>query len=465
MLRELSRELQSDKWTEIEKARSNIVDFNRYVFGWETAPFQKRWEDLSNKHQFLALLAPIYHGKSSQRTISKTIRALGEDPNERILIVSAVYAQAAKFVGIIKQHIKSNKKLHEVYPWLRPEERPGRFQRWADDAFIVQREINEKDYSVQGVGIHGPVLGSRATRIMIDDPNNFANTSTPDQRKKTTNWIVAEVLSRFEEGATVECMQTAWHKDDTAHTLHDKHGFFLHKDQGVLPDGKYLWRSKEWHVLMRKILGEREYERQVQNNPMSDALSWFKMKFFELCMRPDLRFIRSRKDFRGSIVIGIDLATGDGEDETSFFTLGIRPNRKKQVLKIDKHKMNRKQTIAKVVEHQQRYKPEVFIVENNSFQKWLVQELQDLRRDGKIECNVQGFTTGSSKADPSFGVPSMTVGFENEEWIIPGEDLCKEWIQGFLDWTIDSHTDDTVMASWFASSWVKAIETGGPRIS
>lgn len=117
-----------------------------------------------------------------------------------------------------------------------------------------------------------------------------------------------------------------------------------------------------------------------------------------------------------------------------FKDKGLTPNAMKQVIN----------TFAS------KYKPYTIMVENNAFQDYMVQELQQ-----ETHLPVRGFTTGKQKADPYLGIPSLAAVFENRRFVIPRKDehsrrLTDELIDECLKYP-SGHSGDMLMALWFAN--------------
>jgi len=96
-----------------------------------------------------------------------------------------------------------------------------------------------------------------------------------------------------------------------------------------------------------------------------------------------------------------------------------------------------------------KYKPFLVMVENNAFQDYLVQELQEISN-----LPLKGFTTGKQKADPILGIPSVAALFETGQFIIPrGDDVCRQLTDDLIDECLkypSGHSGDMLMALWFA---------------
>jgi phage terminase large subunit-like protein len=449
---------------EIQKAIDNVEDFNRYVFGWETKPFQKNWNDLADRYNRQAIFAPVEHGKSSQLVLSRTLRKLGQNPNLRGAIISVNIKQSQKHVRQVASHILKNPKLRRVYPHLKRYRGDG--EKWTDSEILIQRDSLERDYTLQAVGVEGTIMGTRLDFAIIDDPNGFLNTLTTGQRQKVNEWIVSEVLSRIVKTGEVIIIQTTWHEDDAGHTLAREHNFNLYIDRAIQDNGKPLW-EEEWSLERleekRKELGEIEFERQMMNRPLSDAMSYFKREWFNDCLRDGQRFKLTSNGYSGQVVIGIDPAISKKKsaDKSAFTVVGKKAN-KYDLLNIVSKRMNGNEILETIIDFNKRYKRPLFVAESNAFQKFLV----DLIR-GHSNIRIKEFTTGSKKhsgSDSDYGIPAMAIDFESSRWNIPKEEKkAHEWIQGFLTYSPQSHTNDDVMAGWFAWKYL-ASKGRGPSI-
>ena len=170
-----------------------------------------RWRAAPWRYPRLVILAPIEHGKSEQRCIALPLWLIGVDPTLRIAIISDTSAQARKFLGAIKQYLLTDPDYHRVFPWVRPETRPGREGYWRDDAIVVERAVISKDPTVQALGLREAFQGSRLDVILGDDIQNFDDTRTTYQRAKTVEWWTAAVSSRATPNGHISLTATSWH--------------------------------------------------------------------------------------------------------------------------------------------------------------------------------------------------------------------------------------------------------------
>ncbi|HJN44307.1 MAG TPA: cell wall hydrolase [Vicinamibacterales bacterium] len=102
----------------LRRAREGPSAFIDGLFGFTSAPFQKRWHEEIAEHEQAVIWAPVEHGKTSQLSIGRPIWKLGVDPGEAGLIVSASATYAEECLGAIRQHIDENPWVRAVFPKL-----------------------------------------------------------------------------------------------------------------------------------------------------------------------------------------------------------------------------------------------------------------------------------------------------------------------------------------------------------
>lgn len=447
-------------------ARSNIHFFAAYVFGYENAPHHRLWQRLVDEHDRLVLHAPVEHGKSEQMAIIRVLYEIGRNPGIRVAIVSATAeAQAQKFLQVIRRTIESEPRYHEVFPHVKPE------TPWGKDAITVRRNQVQKDYTVQAIGVFGPINGSRLDLIILDDILSFDNTWKDGQRRKTLAWIESEVLTRIMDGGKFIFIGTAWHPQDAMFELAKRSEFYHHLDRAIDHEGNLLWSrpypeapfgwTKERIEKKRREMGKGAFSRQLLNQPLADDLSRCNSEWFDQCVRPELRLGEMPVgEWPGmyECVTGVDLGVGPGRDhdETCIFTIVHNKfARTFRVVAIEAGHWRGPEILARLERTYEQWKSRIF-VESNAAQEYIVHFLQQKRWD--IE--VYSHTTGMNKYDECIGVERLFVEFERKEWLIPGPeefDQVRLWRNECLYYHPDSHAGDRLMASWIARRGAELI--------
>jgi len=101
---------------------------------------------------------------------------LRQDPDMRVLVVSADERLAKKMVRNVRRIIE----LHPLTQGLMPK---GRREEWAAGSFTIERPSTLRDPSVSAIGLGGNTTGSRADVIICDDVEVPRNSGTRAKRE------------------------------------------------------------------------------------------------------------------------------------------------------------------------------------------------------------------------------------------------------------------------------------------
>jgi hypothetical protein len=472
----------------IQLARLDPSFYCEYVFGWTNQPCHDDWHALCSDNDRLVIFAPVEHGKSSQISMGRLSWEIGKNPNIRSACISDAASQAQKFLGVVRQTIQYNERYHRVFPNVRPERRRGRVQGWQDSHIVVEREdLNNKDYTVQALGVLGSIMGSRLDLTILDDILDFENTLTATQRRRMIEWLKTSVLSRATAAGKVWMIGNAWHDEDAMHWAAKNPRFrveFFDAEDGLWPDlivmpsgevcGWPKWRLEE----RKQEVGVIEYNRSMRNIAMREgATDDFKREDIEYCVELAERAHEELvNEYHGNemlVYVGVDLGIQkkSGSHYTVFFVVGVDPKGIKHVLNIYVGRMGLVEIVKHFVRIQEDFKPVLFMVENNAAQDYLLQFFRGAEdifraillndpdaggdatklRTVASRIRLKPFTTGTNKADPVLGVRAMSVDFAAHKWRIPRHRQSEEWIKEMIRFDPSEHTGDRLMASWFAT--------------
>lgn len=469
------------------------------------ADCHEQWHKAISENDRVVLFAHVESGKTNQLTIGRTIWELGRNPNMRIAIVSNTYGQAEKCVRAIGSYITTNPLVQTIFPELRKSE------PWTHSVLTVESSVVKKDPSVQAVGVHGNVVGSRLELVIFDDILDFENTQTPKQRRELWDWIQATLIGRLTEDARVIAVGTPWHPDDALHRWEKAPGWKALRFPVLDKAGKSTWPSK-WPLLRvdrRRIeLGPLEFARQMLCQARDDSTSPFRKEWIDRCLKngEGCRCAKSTEDFYiknpiarpdwwsdsdsdtkqaidaasrllaaadegeqhpGAFYTGVDLGVQQhaDSDESVLFTIFVGPDRKRQVVEVDAGRWTGPQIVNKIISAHKRF-GSIVIVENNAAQNFI---LQFVEARGEAVPLVP-FTTGKSKAHPEFGIECIAAEFAAGAWIVPSSNGAANspgvdaWLQELLLYTRRSHTGDRLMASWFARELAHRAERAVPEV-
>jgi len=475
-----------------ERVRVARADFAVFLeglhrdIGLRVAPFQREWHRLAKVNDRVVIWAPVEHGKSVQMTVAYAVWRLGNDPRLHGLIVGATAGAAEKRLSAVRQLIDESPWVHEVFPALRPVK--GKYAKWTDQAIRVEGiALGDQDYSLQAIGFGGSILGARLDFLIGDDLVTFETSATHLQRRKVIDWWLSTLVGRLLPSAKVLLLGNAWFPDDLMHFLVQESGYVGHRSEAYreLPDGSVdpesiLWPER-WTLarLQQRIkeLGSPvEARRQLRCIAYASGSSQFDLEWFDRAFTQGEalwpgafgkllpRFLL-RYDGVWPVKTGVDLGVSrkESSDYTCIFTIAVDPETNRRFpIHIDRGRWTGPQIVKKLAAVHELFGGDI-VVENNAAQDYL---LQFTREKG---IPVQATTTGASKADPRYGVPSIAQELEMGLWALPLEKNVHLWRADCLAYSPDKHVGDTLMASWFAreaarQSFHAATQTVDPEV-
>jgi hypothetical protein len=341
---------------------------------------------------------------------------------------------------------------------------------WGSHKLVVERTNLAKDGTVESWGITTSGTGSRADLQIFDDPVDLRNAIlNPAMRVQVKEAFKNVWLSRLVPGGSRIYIATVWHEDDlTADLRKDAAWKFLvmkisEDFKSIECDsalkGKYniplwkIWNEQNLRAQFR-LLRERAYNRGYRQEAISDE---------------DRTFPSSEKIFRADLdssciaphwprVVGVD----PFGQNVVIFTVAYEPRTfTKFLVDIRMGKWDPKRTVSEIIETWKTHQPSVVVCENNASQQAIVQWVQEV---GGPSIPIIPFITGSQKADPELGLPSLEVEFANGSWIVPYkgiDELNSELPVNVWRKELRGHpvaaAADTVMASWFAREGVRYL--------
>ncbi|RME60511.1 hypothetical protein D6779_02060, partial [Candidatus Parcubacteria bacterium] len=233
-----------------------------------------------------------------------------------------------------------------------------------------------------------------------------------------------------------------------------------------------LWGDKwDYESLMnqKKIIGEAAFYRQYLNEPVSPNDGLYKKTYVDSAFErgkkysmPDswdnVNFPQGFPHRQMAVMMGVDLAASVNKksDFSAIAVWGLDSLGYRWLLYLDKFKGSLDEIKQRILDVYYLYNPLKVVVESNVFQDLVRQELE-------AEINVVGMkTTQLNKFDFQRGLSHLAILFEQEKIIVPSggksKIIANKFYRDLLATTIDGHTPDTVMASWFALYHLKEYD-------
>jgi hypothetical protein len=405
-----------------------------------------------------------------------------------------------------------NQSLQVVFPWLIKSPRAD--DPWQEHQATVERPPGIRDPSMLAVGVDGAIGGARLSWIVADDTIDTDNSATPAGREKLHSNFESRILSRLDpQGSRAVVTNTPWDRQDLTYSLegegwptlqmdiygnirfvnaspewvemaldkflrpselrgsgwyrlkaHDADGFDHEEKIPLWPD---RWSAEKIHEIRYGKDGQtgmlpHEFARVFLCEPFDEDAARCQRDWIEDCKRrgEGLTLVDS---YEGSnpTYTGVDLGVGLGKpsaksdhDLTVFFTFERLKDGSRRLLDIESGRFTGPKIVEKLVKKAEAFKSLV-MVENNAAQDYIRQFALKEKRDLRVKAHT---TNQSNKRDLDFGVESIFTEFQQKAWIIPCERhtlKTEKEVTKWLDACVyyqppPAHTDDRLMASWFA---------------
>jgi phage terminase large subunit-like protein len=421
----------------------------------------------------IMIMAPRSHAKSTCFTVNYPLWEIGNNPNVRILLVSAALSQSTSFLREIKGHMMRNQTYRRVFGDLFPDDLKNA-EKWTNTEIIVNRSNTKiKDPTVGAVSAGGTILSKRADIIICDDILDDGNTRTADQRAHMEAWFYETLLPVLEPNGRLIVVGTAWNLEDLYHKLIKQPTFKVRKRYKAILDEttqEVLWKSRwsyETLMIRKAESGSHAFNKSYQNEAIASEDAVFQPEWVRAAKDKGLnRTLIPYLDYakwdlgKMTITCGIDLAISqkDNSDFTAMVVIGRTKDGMKIPLFMLRDKLSPKQTKDWIISINERFQPDMFMVETNGYQAALQRDLADT-----TDLPIKGYTTGGEKFDVDIGLNSIAVEMENEKWIFPYSQTDPETIrlidylsEGLLKFP-SGHTEDLAMAMWFANNAMRDL--------
>lgn len=333
------------------------------------------------KDEWQLHLHPRGHFKSTLLTVSETIQAIINNPNETILIVNAVLGNSVSFLREIKSHFLGNERFRYLFPEFVPNKAS---EEGTTDAFTTPARIDKwiREATVEIAGIDKSVVSRHYSRIIFDDVINNINVSTKEQREKVIN-SYKEYLSLLNPGGVIRVIGTRWHyydlygylaeeiKAERRANLEPLFKMFVTKawtDQDqTIPAFPERFNRKYLDTLKAKQ-GSYIFSCQYMNDPQPEEDKVFSRNDIRLAKEP----IRAQEhELFYFCATDPSVSESDSSDPSVILTVAVNSNKQIFIVDIKREWINPDTFIDRVLLTNDKYAPLSFGVEVTAFQKTL----------------------------------------------------------------------------------------------
>lgn len=494
---ELGEVQEALRFYEIEEAKKDMIKFAEYVMvdekgkSFKIGKMHAEWYNLlsdfmepfingeymeegfddNTEMTKMLLMAPREHGKTTTM-VCFILFLLGKNPRLRIKYVCAGDDMAVTIVGQVKKNIEMNDRLHDVFPFLRPDPngswsehkvdvmKTGESGEWIDAALGI------KDANLEASGVTSPGTGGRADLIIFDDivSSKFA-LQEPKRLEAVERIFYSDWLNIG--GKRTMVIGTPWLEDDLHAKILNSEDWIKWK-KPVMTNNVPLWPER-WSVekilKKKKEIGDDVFALQFMLEGVRVQQHWWTEEIINKIKNPSISF---GETINPSVirVLGFDPAASMRNDGSfsCLTALAEDENGQRTILEIKRMRDTPQNVAEALIEMHLTHRFDKVIVENNATQQWVIGMVEVLaeHKYNSLDINVQGFFTGKSKWNPEIGLPRLVADMDIDgKWVLPFEGehddplhecpAC-ELIKELLGYPNKTRTTDMVMSLWLASN-------------
>lgn len=431
---------------------------------------------------------PPGHAKSTTITMDYVTYRICLNPEFRVIIISKTEAMAKKFLHGIKRRL-TNPAFSKLQIAFAP---PEGFERasevWSSKMiYFGHGESDQKDPTIEVLGIGNQIYGARADLIILDD---VADTHNAHQYEAHLDYIMQDVMTRdapllvvgtrvapvdiyselmnpehydgeesdwtylnqpvlLETADDPQDWVTLWPYSDQPHAIHPGEK----NDDGLWPkwDGPRLAK-------LRKKIKPSTWQLVYMQQPVHEDMT-FTIEAINSC--------QSRRH-RGELpeggryyyVAGLDPATQAGFTAAVLLAVDRRDG-KRYLIDVFNRQVRAAGLRQLIEDWTDKYPINEWRIEKNAFQSFLTQDREINQFLAARGVRLNPHQTGMNKRDPEWGVSSLDAlfrGWEDKQAIIdfPGmgqNEAIRTLKDQLITWYPEhpkTQKTDTVMALWFA---------------
>jgi predicted phage terminase large subunit-like protein len=353
------------------------------------------WDLICQDDKYVAVAAPRGHAKSTAVTLVFALACLVFRLKHHILIVSDTETQASLFLKDLKYELLENEELMGAFGI-------GAMVKDSETEFIVKFK-DGTETRVVARGSEQKLRGikwrnKRPDLVLGDDLENDEIVMNDDRRYKFRIWFLNAMLNVGSLTCHYRIVGTILHLDSmlarlmpedhldttvtdglrTYSTLNKVWKSVLYRAHTDFDDfssilWKEMWSEKRLRLERQKYIDDgfpEGYAQEYLNRPLSDAVAYFrKQDFLDIDAKERDTKTRSPETFYASIDMAI--STRDSRAYTAIVVVGVDHTGMIRVRDVRRFRGDGRVILEEMFEIQERYRPELFLVEQENISKSL----------------------------------------------------------------------------------------------
>lgn len=435
---------------------------------------------------------PPGHAKSTTITMDYVTYKIVTNPEFRVVIISKTEAMAKKFLNGIKRRLTGTAFSKLQIDFAPPEGFERSAEVWSSKMiYFGHSDSDQKDPTVEVLGIGNQIYGARADLIILDD---VADTHNAHQYEAHLDYIMQDVMTRdapllvvgtrvapvdiyselmnpehydgdesdwtylsqpaiLEQAEDPEDWVTLWPKSDRPHPIHPG----TQDEDGLWPK----WDGPRLAKLRRKIKPST-WQLVYMQQPVSEDMT-FTTEAINGCQTKRARGELPPNTSNLFYVAGLDPASSVGFTAAALIAVDRRTG-KRYLIDVFNRQVRAAGLRQLIEDWTERYPINEWRVEKNAFQSFLTQdrEINQFLAARGVRLKEHS-TQGNNKHDPDWGVASMDAlfrGWQDKQALIdlPGlapNEAYRQFKDQLITWYPEhpkTQKTDLLMAFWFAET-------------
>ena len=352
------------------------------------------WELCCSEYPLVAVAAPRGHGKSTAVSHAYVMAAALFRDRRFIVLVSDTETQGVNFLNDIKQDLKDNEDLIELF-------QIKRFLKETETDIIVEFH-DGYSFRILVRGAEQRVRGlkwnqMRPDLIVCDDLENEEAVANKDRREKFRKWFNGALLPCRAKHGIIRIVGTVMHLDSLLNRLLPEDSArssiveplktYSKLKKPTWKAVRYRAHNEDFSEILWSDMYDQEffeskredltnqgipeiYSQEYLNYPIDESTAYFKRQDFIEIPKHDLDAIKEG-DKNVNYYVGCDLAvsTQDRSDYSVFVLAAVDDRGIINIVDVRKGRWDSLQTIDEFFVINQRYHPEWYTMERGTIEK------------------------------------------------------------------------------------------------
>ena len=399
----------------------------RYDGATPTPQCHLQWWDLcAKKDPLVAIAAPRGHGKSTAITHAYTLASVLFRARKFVVIVSDTETQAVNFLNDIKEELRNNEDLIELFG-------VKDFKKDTETDIIVELNdghtfrimVRGAEQRVRGLKWPQSSVTLRPDLIVCDDLEGDEQVLNKDRREKFRKWFFGALIPCKSATGIVRVVGTILHldsllnrlmpEDSNKYTVVEPLRSYSLNSREVWKSVRYrahdedfsniLWPSRWTKAELEKTRqafidqGMPEvYSQEYLNYPVDEATSYFKREDFKEIPKFELEALENEhKKLVYYAAVDFAISTRERSDYTVIAIAGMDERGFMYMMDIRRGRWDALQIVEEMFAVQQMYDPQVIVTEKGAIEKAVGAVLRSEMLKRNIYMNLMPMTPTKDK--------------------------------------------------------------------